>query len=266
MALTGALILVATFPLVDSGTVATAELAWLPSLGLDLQIRLDGLSWIFAFLVLAIGLLVVIYAHYYMSSRDPVPRFFSFLLASWLDAGWSVGPSHPAGFSGKDELFRSSDRLLAPQSQGPKLGAHGPDRYGCRWYPALGVFCLAHRRTTKRGGHCRAIKSSEQPLHAGALFVLIAPHQDAHSRFTSAAARDGRSDPVSAYLHSATMVKAGSSPHRLFPSSRAPTSGISSSALRAADIGLGAWAAVFQQTSRACWRTLHQPSGLITLL
>ena len=32
-------------------------------------------------LVLAIGLLVVVYARYYMSPADPVPRFFAFLLA-----------------------------------------------------------------------------------------------------------------------------------------------------------------------------------------
>ena len=35
------------------GALIVAELAWLPSLGLNLQVRLDGLSWIFAFLVLA---------------------------------------------------------------------------------------------------------------------------------------------------------------------------------------------------------------------
>src|SRR5690606_19192576 len=54
---------------------------WLPALGLNLIIRLDGLSWLFTMLVLTIGFLVVLYARYYMSREDPVPRFFSFLLA-----------------------------------------------------------------------------------------------------------------------------------------------------------------------------------------
>ena len=66
---------------VSTGTVIRSEIEWLPSLGLNLLIRLDGLSWIFAVLVLGIGALVVLYARYYMSPADPVPRFFAFLLA-----------------------------------------------------------------------------------------------------------------------------------------------------------------------------------------
>src|SRR3546814_6904381 len=41
---------------------------------------MDGLAWMFALLVTGIGLLVMIYARYYMSPDDPVVRFFSFLL------------------------------------------------------------------------------------------------------------------------------------------------------------------------------------------
>ena len=54
---------------------------WLPTLGLDFTLRLDGLAWLFAILIFGIGALVVLYARYYMSREDPVPRFFSFLLA-----------------------------------------------------------------------------------------------------------------------------------------------------------------------------------------
>ena len=50
-------------PYISGGSVLVTEIGWLPALGLNLQIRIDGLSWIFAFLVLVIGLLVVIYAH-----------------------------------------------------------------------------------------------------------------------------------------------------------------------------------------------------------
>ena len=42
---------------------------------------MDGLAWLFVLLMHGIGLLVVLYARYYMSPEDPVPRFFSFLLA-----------------------------------------------------------------------------------------------------------------------------------------------------------------------------------------
>jgi len=61
--------------------VLRAELEWLPALGLNLVLRMDGFAWLFCMLVLGIGALVVLYARYYMSASDPVPRFFSFFLA-----------------------------------------------------------------------------------------------------------------------------------------------------------------------------------------
>ena len=53
----------------------------MPQLGLGLTLRMDGFAWVFCALVTGIGALVVLYARYYMSPADPVPRFFSFLLA-----------------------------------------------------------------------------------------------------------------------------------------------------------------------------------------
>ena len=69
------------FPSVSNGGVIRQDILWLPSVGLNLVIRMDGLAWMFAMLVTGIGALVVLYARYYMSPADPVPRFFSFLLA-----------------------------------------------------------------------------------------------------------------------------------------------------------------------------------------
>ncbi len=69
------------FPEVIGGGVIREEIAWIPSLGLNLVFRMDGFAWLFCMLVLGIGALVVLYARYYMSAADPVPRFFAFLLA-----------------------------------------------------------------------------------------------------------------------------------------------------------------------------------------
>ena len=77
----GLAIALALLPEVSRGEVLREEFAWLPAQGLSFVLRVDGLAWVFAVLVLAIGLLVVLYARYYMSPEDPVPRFFSFLLA-----------------------------------------------------------------------------------------------------------------------------------------------------------------------------------------
>jgi len=69
------------FPRIAGGNVVREEYEWLGMLGLDLSFRLDGFAWLFCMLVLGIGALVVLYARYYMSASDPVPRFFAFFLA-----------------------------------------------------------------------------------------------------------------------------------------------------------------------------------------
>src|SRR5690349_11609279 len=69
------------FPSVQDGARSVERLAWVPDLGLELVIRFDGLSWVFAMLILGIGALVVLYARYYLSPTDPAPRFYAFLLA-----------------------------------------------------------------------------------------------------------------------------------------------------------------------------------------
>ena len=65
----------------DDGGVVVQQWSWLPQYGLNLSFRMDGLGWLFALLIQGIGLLVILYARYYMSPKDPVPRFFSFLMA-----------------------------------------------------------------------------------------------------------------------------------------------------------------------------------------
>ncbi|VWX55668.1 putative K(+)/H(+) antiporter subunit A/B [Burkholderiales bacterium 8X] len=69
------------FPELAQGNALRFQVDWLPSLGLSLSFRMDGFAWLFCMLVLGIGALVVLYARYYMSSSDPVPRFFAFFLA-----------------------------------------------------------------------------------------------------------------------------------------------------------------------------------------
>jgi multicomponent K+:H+ antiporter subunit A len=69
------------FPEVSGGNVLREEFEWLPSLGVNLVFRLDGFAWLFCMLVSGIGALVVLYARYYLSSSDPAPRFFAFFLA-----------------------------------------------------------------------------------------------------------------------------------------------------------------------------------------
>jgi multicomponent K+:H+ antiporter subunit A len=72
--------LLALAPAVLDGEMPQFFAAWLPSLGLDFSLRLDGLSLLFATLILGIGLLIIIYAHYYLSENDDSGRFFACML------------------------------------------------------------------------------------------------------------------------------------------------------------------------------------------
>ena len=80
IALVLALQLAMLYPQVSAGAVVSERLAWLPSLGVDVIVRLDGFAWMFAMLVSAMGLLVIVYSRYYMSPDDPAARFYSLLL------------------------------------------------------------------------------------------------------------------------------------------------------------------------------------------
>ena len=64
VALAGTILAAILYSRIAGGAVVRSEIEWLPSLGLDLIVRLDGLSCIFAFLVLAVGFLVVVYARF----------------------------------------------------------------------------------------------------------------------------------------------------------------------------------------------------------
>ena len=81
IALVGTVQVAMLYPQIANGGVIREEFAWLPSLGINLVLRLDGFAWLFSLLVLGIGTLVSVYARYYMSPQDPVPRFFAFFLA-----------------------------------------------------------------------------------------------------------------------------------------------------------------------------------------
>ena len=81
VALIGLALVAAAYPRITDGGVIRHTVEWVPDLGLEFSLRMDGFAWMFAMLVTGIGFLVVLYARYYMSPADPVPRFFSFLLA-----------------------------------------------------------------------------------------------------------------------------------------------------------------------------------------
>ncbi|OAE38284.1 putative monovalent cation/H+ antiporter subunit A [Agrobacterium tumefaciens] len=67
-------------PEVAAGGVVTGGYAWVPSFNLSFSWFIDGLSLTFALLITGIGMLVVLYAGGYMKGHPQQGRFLSFLL------------------------------------------------------------------------------------------------------------------------------------------------------------------------------------------
>ena len=65
---------------VFDGYVIRESYQWIPLLGINISFRLDGLAILFSFMILGIGLLVILYARYYLSSKDSMARFYAFLM------------------------------------------------------------------------------------------------------------------------------------------------------------------------------------------
>jgi multicomponent K+:H+ antiporter subunit A len=73
-------LLTSMIPDVMDGAILLAGVAWLPDWGLAMSLRLDGLGLMFSLLILGIGLLVALYAYYYLPEKDPLGRFYTLLL------------------------------------------------------------------------------------------------------------------------------------------------------------------------------------------
>lgn len=67
-------------PAITGGAVISETYSWVPSLGLELVFRLDGLSLLFALLVSGIGTLIVLYTGYYLAGDPGIGRFYLALL------------------------------------------------------------------------------------------------------------------------------------------------------------------------------------------
>jgi multicomponent K+:H+ antiporter subunit A len=65
---------------VFAGEVPRYFAPWVPTLGLAVHFRIDGLAWLFVMLVGGIGALIVLYAAWYLDRADPARRFLVFLL------------------------------------------------------------------------------------------------------------------------------------------------------------------------------------------
>lgn len=215
-----ALILLAlNAPTVLAGGIVQTRIEWLPALGLNATFFLDGLGLLFAGLILGIGLLIILYARFYLAKSDPMGQFYTYLLlfqgamlgivlsdnillllvfweltslSSFLLIGyWKHLPEGRQGarmalaVTGGGGLAMIAGMLILGGIVGSYdltvILQHKDLIQASDWYlPAL-ILILAGAFT----------KSAQFPFHFWLPHAMAAP------------------TPVSAYLHSATMVKAG---------------------------------------------------------
>jgi multicomponent K+:H+ antiporter subunit A len=222
VALTCTVLVISLYPLVasdDASGIVRERLLWAPQIGLEIYWRMDGFAWLFALLVSFVGLLVVLYARYYMSPQDPVPRFFAFLLAFMgamlgivlsghliqLVIFWELTSLTSfmliAYWYHRTEARRGARMALIVTATGGMCLLLGAVLLG----NIVGGYdldrVLAAGATVKAHPQYRLVlalvllgavtKSAQFPFHFWLPHAMAAP------------------TPVSAYLHSATMVKAG---------------------------------------------------------
>lgn len=206
-------------PAVFNGEVIAISFEWIPLAGLEVAFRLDGLAWLFALLILGIGQLIILYARYYLSEQDNMPLFYSYLilfmtamlgivLSGNLIQLWffweltSISSFLLIGFWSHKSEARKGARMALTVTGGGGLAllaglllvgnivgsydlstvlASGDLIREHAAYPVALILVLLGAFT----------KSAQFPFHFWLPHAMSAP------------------TPVSAYLHSATMVKAG---------------------------------------------------------
>ncbi|MDX1609903.1 MAG: monovalent cation/H+ antiporter subunit A [Halofilum sp. (in: g-proteobacteria)] len=206
-------------PTVMSGQVVQVGWEWLPALGLHVNFFLDGLGLLFAGLILGIGLLIIIYARYYLAEKDPMGNFYTYLL---LFQGAMVGIVLSDNVllllifweltSLTSFLLIGYWRHLPEGRQGARMALVVTGSGGLALI--AGMLILGHivgsYDLTVILQHGEEIR--ESPLYVPALLLILVGCFTKSAQFPfhfwlphAMAAPT----PVSAYLHSATMVKAG---------------------------------------------------------
>jgi multicomponent Na+:H+ antiporter subunit A len=204
---------------VAGGATVAASYRWAPALGVNLSFFLDGLSLLFALLILGIGALILIYAGGYLGAHRYLGRFYAFLLLFMavmlglvladnlftLFVFWeltSISSYLLIGFLHQREESRAAatQALLVTGGGGLALLAG---------LILLGMAGGSFELSTLEG---QGDRLRDNPLYLPILLLILTgaftKSAQVPFHFWLPAAMEAPT-PVSAYLHSATMVKAG---------------------------------------------------------
>lgn len=193
--------------------------AWVPELGLALSLRVDGLGLLFALLITVIGGLVLIYAAGYMKAGIRTGRLFSFLL---MFMGAMLGLVladnvltlymfwEATSITSFLLIGIQNDRAEARSAAWQALLVTGAG--GLAMLAGLLLLAMAggSSELSVLAGAGDVVRAS--PLYPAALLLILAGAFTKSAQFPFHFWLPGAMEaptPVSAYLHSATMVKAG---------------------------------------------------------
>ncbi|MGB3553859.1 MAG: proton-conducting transporter membrane subunit, partial [Jannaschia sp.] len=203
-------------PAVAAGEVLVWRLDWVPSLGVTIGILLDGLSLSFALLITGIGTLVTLYSTSYLGAHPHYSRFVTYLLAFMTGMLGLVLSDNLLSLFVFWEVTTISSYLLigfdAEKADARRNALQALLVTGTGGLAFLaGIILIA---TVTGSFDISAIEGSlaEHPLYLPIFLLVVAgaftksAQVPFHFWLPNAMAAP---TPVSAYLHSATMVKGG---------------------------------------------------------
>ena len=208
------------WPAVTGGEVLHYHYAWIPSLDINLSLMLDGLSLMFALLITGIGTFIFIYAGRYLQGHRDIHKLLMYLLAFMAAMLGLVLSSNLIAMFVFWELTSFTSYLLIgfnhEQEQARKAALQGFFiTVGGGLALMTGLILLGTMGGSFEISELLALEGAElqgHPLFLAmmGLILLGAFTKSAQAPFhfwlPNAMAAP---TPVSAYLHSATMVKAG---------------------------------------------------------
>lgn len=211
--------LVSYVPSVSTGETYIKTISWIPSAGINFTTYLDGLSLIFGLLITGVGSLVILYSIFYLSERESLGHFYVYLLlfmGSMLGVVFSDNMMVLYVFW---ELTSISSFLLIAFWYHRKQS-----RYGAQKSLLITVtggvamligFVMLHAMTGSFSVRENIVAIGEftnHPLFVPALVLVLLGAFTKSAQFPFHIWLPDAMEaptPVSAYLHSATMVKAG---------------------------------------------------------
>ena len=219
VSLSSFLLLLSQAPAIFDGAVMTQTWSWLPQLGIDFSFRLDSLGLLFALLISGIGTLIYIYAYYYLNPKNSLSKLYLLLMlfmAAMLGISLSNNLIILLVFW---ELTSISSFLLVGYWSNYEAAQRGSRMAltitGMGGLAMLGGFVLLGQITgTYQLDQILMMTEQIQSHHLFVptlLLILLGAFTKSaqfpfHFWLPNAMAAP---TPVSAYLHSATMVKAG---------------------------------------------------------